>query len=156
MTHRVSTPVLVTILISVAALCGQDGQKDLDKLQGTWTVTAAEERGKPLPKEITEKMTVTFKGDKMVIDGPMAVAKGEEPAKPEFNVKLDPSKKPKALDVTPLSGKFKGKTALGIYQMEGDELMICLPNQKQKDRPTEFKSPEGSDLFLVTLKKAKK
>ena len=156
MTHRLSAAVLLTMVIPAAALRGEDAQKDLDKLQGTWDVTSMERNGKAAPKDFVEKITVTFKGDKMVMDGPLATAKGEEPVKPEFTVKLDPSKKPNALDTTALNGKFKGKTQLGIYKLEGDELKICLPNQEAKERPSDFKSPEGSDLVVMILKKSRK
>ena len=38
--------------------------------------------------------------------------------------KLDPSKKPKAIDITQLSGK--GETIPGIYSIDGDTLKICM------------------------------
>jgi uncharacterized protein (TIGR03067 family) len=156
MTYRLSLAVLLIVVIPGAVLRGQDAQKDLDKLQGTWALRTMEANGSAAPKDFVEKITITFKGDKMVMDGPMAAAKGEEPVRPEFTVRLDPSKKPKALDATALNGKFKGKTQLGIYQLDGDELKICLPNQEAKERPSEFKSPVGSDLVVMTLKKSKK
>ena len=82
----------------------------------------------------------------------LTAVQGKEPVKPEFTVKLDPSKKPKAIDATPLAGAFKGKTVLGIYQLEGEELRICLPKQGDKERPSDFKSPEGSDRALMTFR----
>ena len=57
-------------------------------------------------------------------------------------------------DPSPLSGNFKGKTVLGIYQVEGEELKICLPKQGDKERPSDFKSPEGSDLAFMTFKRS--
>jgi uncharacterized protein (TIGR03067 family) len=156
MTYRLSAVFLLIVLISAPALRGEDAKKDLDKLQGTWAVTAMEKGGEAAPKDVVEKITVTFKGNKIIMDGPLAAPKGEEPVKPEFTVKLDPAKKPKAIDTTPLSGKFKGKTQMGIYQLEGDELKLCLPNQEVKERPSEFKSPKGSDLAVMTLKRSRK
>src|SRR4051812_17456350 len=117
MMYRLLPTVLLTVFIPATALHGEDAAKDLDKLQGTWTVTAMENNGEAISKEITDMITVTFKKDKMVMDGALSAAKGEEPTKPEFTVKLDPSKKPKALDTTALNGTFKGKTQPGIYQI---------------------------------------
>src|SRR6185436_6497147 len=107
MKYRLSAALLLAVVIPAAALRGQDAQKDLDKLQGTWVLTAMEKNGKAAPEYVVGKLTVTFKGETMVMDGPLAAAKGDEPVKPEFTVKLDPSKKPKAMDATPLNGKFK-------------------------------------------------
>jgi hypothetical protein len=54
-----------------------------------------------------------------------------------------------------LDGKFKGKTVLGIYQLEGEELKIYLPKQGDTERPLDVKSPEGSDLAFMTFKRSK-
>src|SRR5262245_13487592 len=104
MKNRLSVALLLAVVIPAAALRGQDAQKDLDKLQGTWVLTAMEKNGNAAPEYVLGKLTVTFKGDTMVMDGSFAAVK------PEFTVTLDPSKKPKAIDATPLSGEFKGKT----------------------------------------------
>jgi len=156
MKYRLSAALLLAVVIPAAALRGQDAQKDLDKLQGTWVLTAMEKNGKAAPEYVVGKLTVTFKGETMVMDGPLAAAKGDEPVKPEFTVKLDPSKKPKAMDATPLNGKFKGKTLLGICPHGRQVLKICLPKQGDKERPSDFKSPEGSDLAFMTFKRSKK
>src|SRR5262249_40916139 len=142
--------------IVATALCGQGGETDLDKLQGTWMATAMVHNGKAAPKEIVEKVSLTFNGDKVEFDGPMASAKGEKPTKPEFKFKLYSSKKPKSIDMLALAGKFKGQTQLGIYELDGDELKLCLPNQEGKVRPSEFQSLERSDLVVISLKRSKK
>jgi uncharacterized protein (TIGR03067 family) len=156
MKYQFSTALLLAVLIPAAALGGQDIEKDLDKLQGTWVLMAMEKNGNAAPEFVLGKLTVTFKGDTMAMDGPLLTVKGKEAVKPEFTIKLDPSKKPKAIDATPLNGKFEGKTVLGIYQLEGDELKMCLPKQGDKERPSDFKSPEGSDLAFMTFKRSKK
>jgi uncharacterized protein (TIGR03067 family) len=149
MKYRLSVALLLAVVIPAAALRGQDAQEDLDKLQGTWVLTAMEKNGNAAPEYVLGKLAVTFKGDTMVMDGSFAAVK------PEFTVKLDPSKKPKAIDATPLSGEFKDKTVLGIYQLEGEELKICLPKQGDKERPSDYKSPEGSDLAFMTFERSK-
>jgi uncharacterized protein (TIGR03067 family) len=150
MKYRLSAIPLLAVVIPAATLRGQDPREDLDKLQGIWVLTAMEKNGNAAPEYVIGKLTVTFKEDTMVMDGSFAAVK------PEFTVKLDPSKKPKTIDATPLNGEFKGKTVLGIYQLGGEELRICLPKQGDKERPSEFKSPEGSDLAFMTYKRSKK
>jgi uncharacterized protein (TIGR03067 family) len=150
MKYRLSAALLFAIVIPAAALRGQDPQQDLDKLQGTWTATAVEIDGNAGPKGQVEKLTVTvtFKGDKMIMAAFDAPNEG-------YTVTLDPSQKPKALDMTSLGGKRMGKASLGIYLLDGDELKICVPTEGGKERPSDFKSPEGSDLIVMTLKRSK-
>jgi hypothetical protein len=54
----------------------------------------------------------------------------------------------------PLSGLFKGKTFLAIYELNGDTLRICY-DLTGKVRLTEFKTRKGEPLFLATYKPAK-
>jgi uncharacterized protein (TIGR03067 family) len=103
--------------------------------------------GKPIPLD-SVKGTVTFKGDLMAVDGP-----GFKPT--EHRIKLDPSRKPKSLDATTTS-EGKGRNSLGIYQLEGDKIKLCLPIGLRTERPTDFKSAEGSNLVVMTLKRSKK
>jgi uncharacterized protein (TIGR03067 family) len=65
--------------------------------------------------------------------------------------KLDPSAKPKALDITGTEGPNEGKTILAIYERDGDTLRVCY-DLSGKDRPKEFKTSEGTPLFLVEYK----
>jgi len=148
--------ILLVGLIPAAVLRGEDGKADLDQLQGSWEVTTMEMGGKATAAEdLPGKVTVTFTGEKMVMDGPLAAPEGEKPVPPAFTVKLDPSENPKAIDTVALTGRFKGKSQPGIYRLEGDELTLCLPNQEAKGRPTEFTSPAGSVFVVMTLKRSK-
>jgi hypothetical protein len=45
-------------------------------------------------------------------------------------------------------GPNKGKTILGIVEVEKDTLRVCY-DFSGKDRPTEFKTAEGTQHFLV-------
>jgi hypothetical protein len=57
-------------------------------------------------------------------------------------VKVDPSKKPKTADwqIT-TEGDLKGKTALGIYDVDENTFKHCFALEK---RPEKFESEEGS------------
>ena len=69
--------------------------------------------------------------------------------------KLDPSKSPKTIDVMMTEGLKKGAVMLGIYEIDGDTLRVCF-DEEGKKRPTEFKSPAGSQTFVNVHKRAKK
>src|SRR5262249_6651525 len=74
----------------------------------------------------------------------------------EFEITLHPEANPRAIDLTAKKGPLKGKTALGIYKLEGDELRLCLPGSPTvTERPTNFVAPADSDLLLLRVKRLK-
>jgi uncharacterized protein (TIGR03067 family) len=142
--------LVLAFFVTAGLVQGDDAQKERERLQGTWELTGAVGGGKPVPPEKVKGVRVVFSGEQMSLVSP-----GDEP-KREFTFKLDPTAKPKAIDLTALDGGFKGKTNPGIYQLEGDTLKLCMRNEPTKERPAKLASPEGSDLILMTLKKRKR
>jgi uncharacterized protein (TIGR03067 family) len=82
---------------------------------------------------------VTFSGDTFVV----TLADGSTPIKGTY--KVDPTRQPKALDLTDTFGEDAGKTFLAIYALEGDCLTFCAADAGQ-ERPTEFRAGPGLDL----------
>jgi len=117
--------------------------KDNDSIQGTWLPSAAELGGKMFPEDLRKSMKLVVKDG----DYTVTVEKGTD----KGTVKLNPKAKPKEIDITGTDGPNKGKTFLAIYERDGDTLRICY-DLSGKSRPTEFKSTEGTQLFLVTYK----
>ena len=68
---------------------------------------------------------------------------------------IDPTKKPKAVDLTVTEGANSGKTTLGIYAFKDDTRTVCLA-QPGKERPTEFAAPAESGHILAVRKRVKK
>jgi uncharacterized protein (TIGR03067 family) len=123
-------------------------EKELKKFQGTWTFESSEAGGKGLPAGELKGLVLTFEGDKHTVKKGLEVIQvGTQ--------KLDPSQSPKAIDVTMTEGLNKGAVMLGIYEIDGDTLRVCF-DEKGKKRPTEFKSPAGSETFVNVHKRAKK
>jgi uncharacterized protein (TIGR03067 family) len=56
--------------------------------------------------------------------------------------KSDPSKSPKTVDYVNTAGANKGKTQLGIYELKGDLLRVCMA-APGSERPTRFESVRG-------------
>lgn len=144
---------LTTLLVVISALLtlhsslnADDAKKELDKLQGKWKVEKGEHSGNALPEEAMQKIKIEVKGDKMLatVDGNMV----------EITMKLDPSTKPKIIDLTTETGDEKGKVKQAIYELKDDEWKICLDNNG-KDRPTEFGTKADADQVFVVLKKVK-
>ena len=137
--------VLALVLAFSLAADGGDA-KDGDNLQGTWLPSTAELGGKMFPDEVRKSIKLVVK------DTQYTVTVGKEAD--QGTVKLNPSAKPKEMDITGTDGPNKGKTFLAIYELDGDTLRICY-DLGGKNRPTEFKTKEGSQLFLVTYKREK-
>ena len=125
-----------------------DIEKETKKFQGTWTFESSEVGGKALPAGELKGLILTFEGDKHT------VKKGDEVIQVGTQ-KIDPSKSPKAIDVTMTEGPNKGAVMLGIYEFSGDTLKVCFDPEGKK-RPTQFKSPPGSETFVNVHKRLKK
>jgi uncharacterized protein (TIGR03067 family) len=127
----------------------KDVKEELKKLQGAWKLVKFESADKKVPPpDFFPKGRFFFDGDKLKI-----VFEGKE--KDGCAFKIDPNKSPKHIDITPTTGKNKGKASEGIYTLEGDKLTICsaLPGDP---RPEEFAVPEGSKAAVFHLEREKK
>lgn len=108
-------------------------------LKGTWQVTSLEEGGDQVPVGITSQLKHIFHDEAIV----MVVGEKEKLAQ----YKLDPTASPKTIDII-----RKNEVELGIYELEGDTLRICL--SKDLRRPTKFESKsETGRNALVILKR---
>ena len=120
------------------------GAGDSKKIQGTWEVIDVVADGQSVNDREFREARLVFSGDKMNF------------LRKDCTFKLDTTKKPKAIDLTEADGNHKGELMLGIYRLDGDRLLLCLPEGVaggRKDRPTEFAAPRNSNLFLLTLRR---
>lgn len=140
------------VALAVGLLIAADGGKDMatkpgQRLEGTWMITSVVRNDNPLSEDRLNEAKFIFQAERFVQKlGDKTLAKG--------TFRLDPDKKPAAIDLTMSEGEDKDKSILGIYQVEDDVLRICgaAPGQ---DRPTEFAARDGSGHTLVTCKRAK-
>jgi len=121
-------------------------KKDLEKMQGRWKVVDGMQDGQRFAEGSTPLAQFVVKDDKYTVTAGKAVDRG--------TVKLKPTAKPKELDIISTDGPNKGKTILAIYERDGDTLRVCY-DLSGKGRPREFKTTEGTQLFLVTYKREK-
>ena len=123
-------------------------KKDKAALQGTWKVTASVSKGDKATAAEIKDLFLIFRGEAILVreDG-----KSQE----NFFFTLDPLAKTKGIDLILKVGPQKGRIDRGIYEFEGDTLRICIQSNKDSPRPRDFRSPAGSDLWLVTLQRTK-
>ncbi len=67
-------------------------------------------------------------------------------------VTIDPSTKPKTIDYQMLDGFTKGKTQLGIYEIDGDIFKSCFGGPGTA-RPQEFTTQPGDGRTLSVWKR---
>ena len=129
--------------LAVGAAKDDEAKKALDALQGTWKVVSMVENGLPVTGDKVGKLTMTFK------DNEVTLSENEKPG-PTAKVKLDPLQKPAEIDFD-----AKGRTEFGIYELEGDNLKLCMGGFNGV-RPRTFESPKESQVGFMVLKRDKK
>jgi uncharacterized protein (TIGR03067 family) len=140
---------LVAVTLAVAASTDPDQVREEKRnLQGTWKVIAAEARGEISARKEIEELEIIFTGDNI------QVREGGK-VQERFTYKLDIDKTPRAIDFTFTEGKKKGRTDRGIYLLDGNNLKICIQENKDAARPEEFTTRAGTDLSLVVLRRFK-
>jgi uncharacterized protein (TIGR03067 family) len=122
-------------------------KQELDKLQGAWVIVANTQEGKETPETLRASKRYTIKGDHYSV-----AFKGAEKPMLEFRIKLDPSSKPKTIDLIGI--KTDAVFLRGIYELDGDTLRLCFP-VGDADRPKELKSEAGSRSGIITYKRVK-
>jgi len=144
-----------TLLIGLAALAisfvwaeeNQAVKQDLAKLQGEWTMVSGSADGQPMPDDMLKQMKRVCKGDETTttMGGQLFI---------KAKIILDPSKTPKTIDYVMLDGFTKGKTQLGIYEVDGDTFKSCFA-APGAERPTDFTSKPGDRRTLSVWKRQK-
>lgn len=129
-------------------------KKELEKLQGIWVL-----EGDGLKDRFKGRTTLAVTGEKWALNGEGSHWGPSDEFDREHGAgsfKLDPGKKPKAFDVTVVPDKdeppplfdFKLPDPVGIYEVEGDLLKLCLGFQ----RPTKFEMTKpGADLATARI-----
>lgn len=145
---RFAAPLAI-LALALGGLAAQEKEKDKEKglkeLEGTYKLTHAEKDGKAAEKALLETVTVTIKGDELV----MAFSADD---KKTAKIKVTPDAKLSTIDLAPQDGPEKGKTFPGIYKLEKGELTLAF--SEKGERPKEFKSE--NEAILLRLKKSEK
>jgi uncharacterized protein (TIGR03067 family) len=137
--RRLLAAVAAGLVVASAGACRDDAAaKSID---GTYKVVSATFGGKA--KEGAEKAEFVFK------EGTVTVREGGKEKDEAAKFKLDPTKTPAHIDITPKNDKM----VLGIYQTKatkaGLELTLAF-TRSGGERPADFKG-EGPDTVVMKL-----
>ena len=148
MKRRTMLAVTVSCLLGAGPVQDEASKKELQKLEGIWVLTSLTSGGKEVAKVANFNVRMVFKGERFTV-------KAGDKILGEGTFKIDPSQKPKAMEQTSATGPGKGKTSLGIYELDGDTLRTCFTPAGKTDRPKEFGSKAGTEHELATYKREK-
>ena len=133
-----------TLLIAAGGPPSNASDNDLEKLQGTWVAISLEADGHKAPEDAVKGFKIFIKSDRIIFT--------PESDKRESSFKLDMSKRPKEIVITPLDGPHKGDPQRGLYSLEKGRLTLCI-NNETKHPPTGFLTTPGDGLRLLVLKR---
>jgi uncharacterized protein (TIGR03067 family) len=148
MKMRPACYVSLVLVLGLAGVRAQEPARDTEQIRGAWEVDEIVQNGKKVTRDKIGNTRLAFDGKRLIMVGPRG--------KQTFLYRLDPTKDPRSIDLTALDGPNAGRKDPGIYELTEDLLRLCLPMQKTKDRPAEFRSAERSNLVLMSLRRVKK
>jgi uncharacterized protein (TIGR03067 family) len=149
------SPALFRLILATSLVGGSPddedardaSRKDLDRLQGVWTLVSMEREGEVVPADQIGAATATYARDALVLRA------GDEIRRRGI-VTLDAGRTPKAINTWDRDGSFADETVPGIYELEGDTLKLCFARPRQT-RPTEFTTKQGTGVLLAVYKRKK-
>ena len=145
------TSILLLVLVFASGAEGPKDDaaaKDLKRMEGDWAAVSIEVDGMKIPVEDAMALFRSVKGDQYTVSRyRKVVGKG--------TIRLDATKKPRAIDALPAGASGEGKSLLGIYEFDGNKLKLCFARPGVA-RPTEFSAKEDSGHTLTVWQREKK
>ena len=119
-------------------------------IQGIWLPVKAELGGNAMSDDALKAITLKL-GDGVYEVTVVGEPKGHTTID-KGQCKIDETTTPKSLDIKGTDGPNNGKTFPCIFDLDGETLRVCY-DLSGKKRPTEFKSPSGTAIYLVTYRR---
>ena len=139
----------VWVPLAIAALVTSGGDepanKELARLEGVWRFARVDVNG-------AEQPSSAFPANEMIVlkDGRYLVVQGARIT--HGMVRLDPSTRPKRVDVKLTEGAAKGRSIGAIYDLSPDTYRVC-GFLSGTQRPATFASAPGSGTILHVMKR---
>jgi uncharacterized protein (TIGR03067 family) len=141
--------ILMFAAASLLLIAADAKEAELKKLEGSWKIVSIGRQGEALKDAGSATETWTVKGDQYTAKAGSAMAK--------YRLNVDPNKRPRTIDQTLERPDGKLVPMYGIYELNGDNLKICLSfSGKEEERPDSFTTPMNSNRIIYVLKREKK
>jgi len=113
--------------------------KDRERLQGVWNFVTG--RRKVQLYITDDHFTAKFSNGEVYVG----------------TFEVDPTKKPKAMDMTVAEGpdRYKGLTTRCIYALDGEHLVWCPAAPGARDRPKAFPPTDSQEFLCVVFRREK-
>lgn len=147
-------PVLGVLFAAVPFVADADDardeaiRKDRQQIEGTWRIVTLVVNGNKSAGEDARKLSVVNRADgtwRLLSEG-QEVSRG--------TTMIDPTEKPKRIDIVTSEGDAKGQVHPGIYELGENTRRLCFAPPGKK-RPTEFVSAPDSDHIYVVFEREK-
>jgi uncharacterized protein (TIGR03067 family) len=121
-------------------------REEMAKLEGTYSCVSTEQGSEKGAPEQLKKLKLMVKDKRWTVYISDRVSTSA-------TFTIDPTKKPKTIDLTGTMGGDKGKKYLGIYELNGTELKLCIGDTKT--RPKVFEAKKGYERQFEVWARAK-
>jgi uncharacterized protein (TIGR03067 family) len=122
-------------------------QRELQTIQGTWTLVAVEADGWELPQALIKQPKFVW-----VIEGDKITHRPEIGVKRESLFELDLSQSPNQIAFRPLNGRANGRWKHAIFALDGDSLKVCL-SKDGNQLPSRFATKARDGLRILVFKR---
>jgi uncharacterized protein (TIGR03067 family) len=139
-------------------------KEELSRLKGEWKLVE-----RVSPERTVTKYTDSVGGPsvearhgvKLVFQGDMVTSDGDWYATSDRlkgRCRLNPKRRPKIIDVIPVDASLRlrewdDRATHGIYELDGDSLCLCVPEDNDEKRPSDFEP--GSGKWVYTFQRNK-
>lgn len=116
----------------------------LRAMEGTWAFAALEVNGMKMPAAALSASRLLIDGDRFCMQSPEGNYDGV------FSIDVDAA--PHRIDIEFIEGPEAGNWSYGLFEIDGNELLICL-GLTGAERPTAFVTTPGSNHALERLRR---
>jgi uncharacterized protein (TIGR03067 family) len=144
----VQATLLLALALGAPAL--KDPPKKGPTVVGEWEVESISTGGRQ--SNVGTGLRYTF-----TADGKWLIHRDGEELAPQLRrgFVLDARADPPAVDLVSNTAANNSARFQGIFKVEGDTLTLCGTRQKGADRPTKFEAPDGSQVTIYVLRRAR-
>jgi len=120
-------------------------------VEGTWTVSEIVFHGHKMEKRVAGTR-FAFAGDTMIIDTTTV----ENPLydRQKISISVSTEGGMNTIETTNVDGKLEGVKRSGIWKIDGDMLILCIPTSEDDNKPESFVSTEDSRTALYIMRRS--